>query len=100
MTGPDNTPAATLLRAAATGRAAGLRYVYAGNLPGATANLEDTRCPECGGTLIARRGFRVLRNRLGATGQCPDCGTAIPGVWGALPRHREGNEDLVHIRCG
>ena len=104
MTGPDNTPAATLLRAAAAGRAAGLRYVYAGNLPGATANLEDTRCPSCGGTLIARRGFRVLRNRLGAAGKCPDCGAAIPGVWGslrgALPRHGEGTEDLVHIRCG
>src|ERR1039458_9046009 len=34
MQGPEDTPAETLLRAAATGRAAGLRYVYAGNLPG------------------------------------------------------------------
>jgi pyruvate formate lyase activating enzyme len=100
MMGPDNTPAATLLRAAGIGRAAGLRYVYAGNLPGATANMEDTRCPSCGGTLIARRGFRVLRNRLGAGGQCPDCATTIPGVWGVLPRHREDTDGLVHIRCG
>jgi pyruvate formate lyase activating enzyme len=100
MRGPANTPPGTLLRAAEIGRAAGLRYVYAGNLPGSTANLEDTRCPSCGNTLIARRGFRVLRNRLAAGGKCPDCGTTIPGVWGALPRHREENTHLLHIRCG
>jgi len=100
MQGPDNTPAATLIRAAAIGRAAGLRYVYAGNLPGEIEGLEDTRCPTCNATLIARRGFRVLRNRLGPAGTCPDCGAAIPGIWGALPRHRDENAGLVHIRCG
>jgi pyruvate formate lyase activating enzyme len=99
MQGPDNTPAATLVRAVQIGRAAGLRYVYAGNLAGQTSQLEDTLCPSCGGTLIARRGFRVLRNRMASGGKCPDCGTAIPGVWGALPRHRS-EPDLVHIRCG
>ena len=98
--GPDNTPAATLIRAAEIGRSAGLRYVYSGNLPGETGRLEDTRCPSCVSTLISRRGFRVLRNRMAAGGKCPDCGAAIPGVWGALPRHREENADLVHIRCG
>jgi pyruvate formate lyase activating enzyme len=100
MSGPDNTPAATLLRAAGIGRAEGLRYVYAGNLPGGTADLEDTRCPSCGGTLITRRGFQVLRNRLAAGGKCPDCATAIPGVWGALPGRWDENAGLVHIRCG
>jgi pyruvate formate lyase activating enzyme len=100
MTGPDDTPAATLLRAAEIGRRAGLRYVYAGNLPGRTESLEDTRCPSCGDTLIARRGFRVLRNRLAPGGKCPGCGTAIPGVWGALPRHPQEDAGLVHIRCG
>src|SRR5690242_10686502 len=34
MTGPENTTAAMLQRAAAIAREAGLRYVYAGNLPG------------------------------------------------------------------
>jgi pyruvate formate lyase activating enzyme len=86
MQGPDDTPASTLVRAAGIGRAAGLRYVYAGNLPGGTESLEDTRCPSCGGTLIARRGFRILRNRMAAGGKCPDCGATIPGVWDALPR--------------
>jgi pyruvate formate lyase activating enzyme len=80
MLGPADTTPETLVRAAAAGRAAGLRYVYAGNLPG-LAGLEDTHCPGCGGALIERRGFRVLRNRLGAAGKCPDCGYAIPGIW-------------------
>src|SRR3989449_1306114 len=48
MTGPQNTTADMLLRAAEIGRAAGLRYVYAGNLPGEVAGLEDTRCASCG----------------------------------------------------
>jgi pyruvate formate lyase activating enzyme len=100
MQGPDNTPASTLIRAAGIGRAEGLRYVYAGNLPGETASLEDTVCPSCGGTLISRRGFRILSNRLAPGGQCPDCGAAIPGVWGALPRHGREDAGLVHIRCG
>jgi len=100
MLGPDNTPSATLVRAAETGRAAGLRYVYAGNLPGATRGLEDTRCPGCGVTLIERCGFQVRRNRLTAGGQCPGCGTTIPGVWGPLPRHHEEGAGLLHIRCG
>jgi pyruvate formate lyase activating enzyme len=99
MTGPDNTPPETLTRAAEIGRAAGLRYVYAGNLPGATGRLEDTRCPECSATVIERRGFRVLRNRL-AGGQCPDCGAAIPGVWSNAPVAAERDSELVHIRCG
>ena len=37
-------PAATLIRVAGMGRAAGLHYVYAGNLPGQVGDLEDTRC--------------------------------------------------------
>ncbi len=34
MTDPDNTPPETLIRAAEIGYEAGLRFVYAGNLPG------------------------------------------------------------------
>ncbi len=81
MLGPTDTPRETLLRAASIGRAAGLRYVYAGNLPG-LAGLEDTHCPACAAALVERRGFRVLRHRL-STGRCPSCGCAVPGVWSA-----------------
>jgi pyruvate formate lyase activating enzyme len=100
MLGPDDTSPGTLVRAARIGRAAGLRYVYAGNLPGAAEGLEDTRCPACGGALIERRGFRVLRNRLAPGGQCPDCRTEIPGVWEPLFGHQMEGAALLHIRCG
>ena len=42
-------------------RAAGLRYVYAGNLPGQVGDLEDTRCASCGELLIARYGYHDPR---------------------------------------
>jgi pyruvate formate lyase activating enzyme len=80
MTDHGSTPASTLIRAAEIGSAEGLRYVYAGNLPGRVGPWENTRCPECSTTVIERRGFEVLRNRL-AGDACPNCATAIPGRW-------------------
>ncbi|HEY3290594.1 MAG TPA: AmmeMemoRadiSam system radical SAM enzyme [Anaerolineae bacterium] len=76
-----NTGARTLIRAAEIGYEEGLRYVYAGNLPGRAAVYENTRCPDCGTTLIERVGFRVIANRLTSSGQCPDCHTTIAGIW-------------------
>jgi len=83
MTEPENTSAHTLVRAAGIGKAAGLRFVYAGNLPGRTGELENTYCPACHELLVERIGFRVVDYRLTATGACPGCGAAIPGRWGA-----------------
>jgi pyruvate formate lyase activating enzyme len=80
MTEPDPTPAQALLRAAAIGKAEGLHFVYAGNLPGSLKNLENTYCPSCNSLLLERRGFTVLRNLL-QDGACPECHAAIPGVW-------------------
>jgi len=82
MTGPENTTAEMLLQAAAIGRAAGLRFVYAGNLPGRVGNLEDTRCAECGDLLVARYGYYVRDYRITADGRCPGCKASVPGVWG------------------
>lgn len=80
MREPDPTSARTLLRAAEIGRTAGLRYVYAGNLPGLTGQHENTYCPTCKELLIERQGFSVRRNAL-RNGSCPQCGAPIPGVW-------------------
>jgi pyruvate formate lyase activating enzyme len=80
MTANDDTDARTLLRAADIGRRAGLRYVYAGNLPGEVGEEEGTHCPTCARLLIGRIGFRVTSNVL-VEGACPDCGTEIPGRW-------------------
>jgi pyruvate formate lyase activating enzyme len=77
-----STSARALLRAAEIGLGEGLRFVYAGNLPGAVESLENTYCPGCRALLVERRGFRVLRNRMDASGLCPGCGQRVPGVWG------------------
>jgi len=50
MTSPRNTRAEDLLRAVEIGQQAGLRYIYAGNLPGKVGQWEDTRCTQCGET--------------------------------------------------
>jgi len=82
MTDPPPTSAATLQRAAEIGTEAGLKYVYAGNLPGRSGEWENTRCPHCQTTLIKRHGFMVHENQLAHTdGTCPTCGTLIPGIW-------------------
>jgi pyruvate formate lyase activating enzyme len=74
------TPARTLRRACEIGSEEGLRFVYAGNLPGRTDPWEDTRCPGCGETVVERRGFVVRRNRI-PDGVCPKCSTRLPGRW-------------------
>jgi len=81
MTDPDNTPVATLLRAAEIGKSAGLHFVYAGNLPSRVGNWENTYCPGCNALLIERSGYRIRNARVTAAGTCPDCNRCIPGVW-------------------
>ncbi len=82
MTDRGSTPVETLLRACEIGAAEGLRYVYAGNIPGRVGKWENTRCPGCAETVIERRGFRVLANRL-VGGACPRCAAPIAGRWDA-----------------
>jgi len=81
MTDPPNTTADMLLGAAEIGRRAGLRYIYAGNLPGQVGDLEDTRCVKCGETLIERYGYMIRSYRITPNGCCPGCGTNVPGRW-------------------
>jgi len=81
MTDPDDTQPETLIRIAELGREAGLRFVYAGNLPGQVGDWENTRCPKCHDLLISRYGYRILSYHLTADGCCPSCGTTIPGRW-------------------
>jgi pyruvate formate lyase activating enzyme len=81
MTGPANTQPRDLQRAATIGSAAGLRFIYAGNLPGQVGELENTYCPRCRELLIERFGYHILDYRLTATGACPMCGIVIPGRW-------------------
>ncbi len=83
MTGHDYTPAKTLIRAAEIGREAGLRYVYAGNLPRRVEDYESTHCPHCNKALVKRQGYVVTAYHITETGNCRYCGTGIAGLWPA-----------------
>jgi pyruvate formate lyase activating enzyme len=81
MTGPPNTTAEMLLGAADIARANGLRFVYAGNLPGMVGDLENTRCASCGDLLIGRYGYHIRDYRITPDGACPSCAARVPGRW-------------------
>jgi pyruvate formate lyase activating enzyme len=52
-----------------------LDFVYIGNI----GMENNTACPECGQTVIRRSFYDTELKMIG--GQCPSCGTAIPGVF-------------------
>ena len=81
MTDPENTSARDLMRAAEIGKSAGLRFIYAGNLPGQVGELENTYCHNCHELLIERYGYLITGYYLTSNGSCPACGTTIPGRW-------------------
>jgi pyruvate formate lyase activating enzyme len=72
------TPVSTLEKAREVALAAGLEYVYVGNIPGHAG--ESTFCPKCKKTLIQRTGFMVGEINVKA-GKCKYCGKPIPGIW-------------------
>jgi pyruvate formate lyase activating enzyme len=82
MNDPENTTPEMLIHAAEIAKAAGLKYVYAGNIPGGVGDLENTWCHECRALLIERYGYFIQQYRLTPDGACPDCGAPIPGRWG------------------
>ncbi|MDX1295136.1 MAG: AmmeMemoRadiSam system radical SAM enzyme [Sulfurimonadaceae bacterium] len=67
----------TLQRAKGIGEAAGLHYIYVGNVP----VEHSTYCPECKERLIERFGFGSGNIHISAEGTCEFCGTTIPGIW-------------------
>jgi pyruvate formate lyase activating enzyme len=77
MTDKQPTNGASLERALDIGKAAGLRYIYVGNLPGARA--ESTFCYSCGAMLIERAGYTIRANKID-DGACPQCGAIIAGI--------------------
>ncbi len=81
MTDPANTQPRDLMRAAAIGKSAGLRYIYAGNLPGRVGDLENTRCYSCHELLIERFGYHITGYHLSSEGSCPKCGQVVSGRW-------------------
>lgn len=77
LTDRGSTPVESVVQARQIGLAAGLKYVYTGNISGRGG--EDTVCSGCGQVVIARRGFRIVESRM-HKGLCNSCGMVIDGV--------------------
>ena len=73
-TNPD-----TIRLALETGRRAGLKYLYAGNIP--LDRSESTFCPSCGKAVIERTGYFVSAENLTDGNHCAYCGEIIAGVF-------------------
>jgi pyruvate formate lyase activating enzyme len=78
MTGTPQTTVASIHQAAQIGNAAGLKYVYSGNIPGDSG--ENTVCACCGHLLIERYGFSIRQMDLKGS-VCPRCGTSLEGIF-------------------
>lgn len=70
------TPTGSLKKAYDIGKAAGLHYIYIGNVPG--SKQENTYCYNCERLLIGRTGYRISVNNI-KDGKCPDCSAKIAG---------------------
>jgi pyruvate formate lyase activating enzyme len=71
------TPPATLTRARRIALENGLHYVYTGNVHDTEGGT--TSCQGCARPLIVRDWHAVLNYELDAQGDCPHCGTSMPG---------------------
>jgi len=71
------TPLETLIQARQIAQAAGLRYVYTGNVHNREG--DTTHCPSCNSILIVRDWYEIRQYRLTADGHCPDCHAQIAG---------------------
>lgn len=74
------TPPQTLQRARRLAIAAGLRYVYTGNIVDADGG--STWCSACGARLVQREWYKVGEYAI-QDGKCGHCATPIAGVWPA-----------------
>jgi pyruvate formate lyase activating enzyme len=75
------TPPATLRRARALAKKAGLQHVYTGNVHDEEGDA--TSCASCGELLIARDWYRILAYRLTPEGECPKCKAKLAGHFDA-----------------
>ncbi len=65
----EPTPVEKIHEACNIGKKAGLKYVYAGNIP--DDNFENTYCPKCGKIMIKRIEYEI--ERFDKNGKCSKC---------------------------
>ena len=75
LTDVGPTPYETIEKAVLRAKSKGLKYVYAGNVSG--SKWESTYCPNCGSTVIERRGYLLARIDLDERNRCKGCGQEI-----------------------
>jgi pyruvate formate lyase activating enzyme len=73
-----STETSVINQAAKIASECGINYVYVGNIP--NHPMQHTLCHACGHRVIERNGYSTS-NHLTADGECPHCGTKIPGCW-------------------
>ncbi len=71
------TPLETLIEARQIAQAAGLHYVYTGNVHNREG--DTTKCPVCDSALIVRDWYEIKQYHLTPDGHCPDCYAQIAG---------------------
>ena len=62
------------------GKKEGLKFVYAGNIPGDSIDgitTESTYCPKCGKLVAGRAGFEIYNLNLDKKGRCKYCKTDL-----------------------
>lgn len=83
MLDTPHTPPRTLTTARDIALAAGLRYVYTGNVRDELG--QSTYCPDCGARVIGRDWYEITAWHLTPDGRCGACGAAVVGVFEARP---------------
>ena len=87
MMDKENTPKETLSRARRIALKNGIRYAYTGNVHDPEG--DTTLCHRCGEALIARDWYEMSVWNLDVggnySGNCPNCGTVLPGVFDGPP---------------
>jgi len=88
------TPAATVRRARAIAREAGLVHVYTGNLRDPEG--QTTWCPSCRAALILRDGYAVRPGLLEGN-RCGRCGAVLAGVFDGGVRRADGLRRILGL---
>jgi len=95
MTGIPATPPATLTRARAIAQAAGLNYVYTGNVHDTTGG--STFCSVCKQPLIVRDWYEIRQYAVTEQGACSHCGAKLAGAFGKFETPFGGQRISVNL---